>query len=176
MRQIHDKHYTNFTSKERLNLTLAALARGDEIEADKLWQTCPRYLYRAHDFLYTLSLNALTILNSFLFEKCVLHYNHIKKIDEFILEAGQDLSFEENEKLIESLEKSRNIQISRLKGLLEGFKLFCTDVNLDYENAINIMPIRDCCHDLDYLLESSVSANMEYVEQVKCFFLQQWGC
>lgn len=36
MRQIHDNQYTQFTPKERLNLTFAALSRGDTIEADRL--------------------------------------------------------------------------------------------------------------------------------------------
>ncbi len=41
-RTVRYNQYTQFTPKERLNLTFAALSRGDEAEADRLWQTCPR--------------------------------------------------------------------------------------------------------------------------------------
>lgn len=185
MRQIHDQQYAHFTSNERLNLTLAALARGDETEADRLWQTCPRYQYHAHDFAYTLRFNALMILSSIFFEKCIFHYNFIKKIDEFILDAEYDLAFEEKEnmeeianetrKLIKLTQKSLNTHISRIKGLFEGFKLFCAEVCLDYENVINITLIKKCCHDLDLLLEAEVERDMQYADQVKVFFQQYWN-
>lgn len=42
MRQIKDDQYKLFTPKERFNLTLAALSRGDKIEAERLWRKCPR--------------------------------------------------------------------------------------------------------------------------------------
>ena len=74
MRQINDNKYNKFTTKERLNLTFAALSRGDEAEADRLWQTCPRHRYVAHDFEYTLGVSALTMLGSLFFEKCVRNF------------------------------------------------------------------------------------------------------
>jgi hypothetical protein len=185
MRQIHDQQYARFAPNERLNLTLAALARGDATEADRLWQTCPRYQYHAHDFAYTLRLNAVMLLNSLLFEKCVFHYNRIKKIEGFILEAEYDLAFaeeknskemaNETQKLIEHTQKALNTHLSRLKGLFTGFKLFCAEAYLDYENLINITSIKNCCHDLDFLLESEVETDMQYVDQVKVFFWGYWN-
>lgn len=184
MRQIHDQQYTHFTSNERLNLTLAALARGDATEANRLWQTCPRHQYHAHDFAYTLRFNALMILNSIFFEKCIFHYNFIKKIDEFIVDAEHDLEFEEKEnmkdianetrKLINLTQKNLDTHISRIKGLFEGFKLFCAEASLDYENVINITSIKSCCHDLDVLLEAEIETDIQYVEQIKTFFFEYW--
>lgn len=184
MRQIHDQQYVHFTSKERLNLTLAALVRGDATEADRLWQTCPRYQYHAHDFAYTLRFNALTILNSIFFEKCIFHYNSIKKIDEFIVDAEHDLEFEEKEnmedianetrRLIKLTHKNLDTHISRIKGLFEGFKLFCAEVCLDYENVINTTLIKKCCHDLDLLLESKTETDMQYADQMRDLFFGYW--
>lgn len=184
MRQIHDQQYTRFTPNERLNLTLAALTRGDKTEADRLWQTCPRHQYHAHDFVYTLRLNAVMLLNSLFFEKCVFHYNQIKKIEGFILEAEHDLAYEEEknmkeivnetQKLIEHTQKTLNTHLSHLKGLFEGFKLFCAETCLDYKNVINMTSIKNCCHDFDLLLESEIEADRQYVEQIRDFFFEYW--
>jgi hypothetical protein len=184
MRQIHDQQYARFAPNERLNLTLSALARGDKTEADRLWQTCPRYDYRCYDLEYTFRVNALTILNSIFFEKCIFHYNFIKKIDGFILEAEHDLAFEEEknmkeiaretEKLIEHTQKTLNTHISHIKGLFEGFKLFCSEACLDYENVINLTLIKKCCHDLDLLFESKIETDMQYADQMRDLFFGYW--
>jgi|GEM_PF-2832992 len=185
MRQIPDQHYARFTPNERLNLTLAALARGDITEADRLWQTCPRHQYHAHDFAYTLRFNAVLLLNSLFFEKCVFHYNQIQKIAEFILEAEYDLAFAEEknskemaneaQKLIEHTQKTLNTHISRLKGLFAGFKLFCAEAHLDCEHIINMTTIKNCCPDLDLLLEAEAETDIQYAEQIKVFFQGHWS-
>lgn len=174
MRQIHDQQYTQFTSMERLKLTVAALARGDEVEADRLWQTCPRYQYRAYDCNYTSGFNTFMILNSMFFEKCVRHYNNVKKLDELILQDKQDLSGDQITNFIEIMNKPKESHISKLKGLFAGFKLFCEEANLDYENAITIIAIKQCCHDIEVLLASNVSIDMEYADQIKDFFISHW--
>lgn len=184
MRQIHDQQYTQFTAKERINLTIAALSRGDEIEADRLWQTCPRYKYDAHDFEYTLGVDALMMLSALFFEKCVLHYNLIKRADIFIMGSEQDLEFEEAEgfsdlakktrDLIELATKAQNAHMSKIKGLFEGFKQFCFSVGLDDENILKTIPIKDCCHDLDILLGTDIEIDMQYMNHIKDFFLEHW--
>src|SRR5580658_5737426 len=97
MRQIHDNQYAKFTPEERVRLTIAALSRGDEPDASRLWQTSPRYTYRAHDLEYTQRVNVLILLGTVFFEKCVWHYNRIKKADMFIICSKQDLEYEERE-------------------------------------------------------------------------------
>lgn len=176
MRQIHDNQYSHFTPKERLNLTLAALARGDEVEATKLWQTCPRFKYVAHDFEYALNFNTLIILNSLFFEKCVQHYNAIKKLDEFTFEAEDDLTTEQYIKSVKAFDHPKDFQIAQLKGLVTGFKLFCNEVNLEYENVINATSIKNCCHDIQRFLEASVITDLGYAQQMKEFFLNLWSC
>lgn len=184
MRQIQDQQYTQFTAKERINLTIAALARGDEAEADRLWKTCPRYKYDAHDFEYTLGVDALIVLGALFFQKCVLHYNLIKKVDTFIMGSEQDLEFEETagfndlakkiRDLIELATKAQNVHISKIKGLFNGFKQFCFSVGLDDENILKTIPIKDCCHDLDILLGAEIEVDMQYMNHIKDFFLEHW--
>lgn len=184
MRQIHDNQYTQFTPKERLNLTFAALSRGDETEADRLWQTCPRYTYVAHDLEYTLGVSALTMLGSLFFEKCVLLYNLIKRVELLILGYEQDLEYEEKEGLNDFANQSRNLieivsisqkaNLSKLKGLFEGFRQFCLNKNLDSETILKTTSIEGCCHDLAILLASDVQIDPEYVSQIESFFLEYW--
>jgi hypothetical protein len=182
MRQISDKQYGQFTAKERLNLTVAALSRGDLTEADRLWYTCPRRLYQAHDFEYTLSINAIFLLKSTFFEQCILLYNLIKKSELSIISFEQELAFEEQEgidslaaqtkKLIELLQKTKDIHISRLKGLFEGFKQFCVKVNINDETILQLIPLKDCCQELDILLSADIEVDQDYANKAKVFFLE----
>ncbi|KTC87026.1 hypothetical protein [Legionella brunensis] len=185
MRQIHDNQYAQFTPKERLNLTFAALSRGDETEANRLWQTCPRHRYVAHDFEYTLGVSALTMLGSLFFEKCVMHYNLTKRAELLIMGSEQDLEYEEKEgfndfanqsrKFIEIVNTAQKAHISKLKGLFEGFRRFCADENLDSENILKTIPLESCCYDLAILLASDIQIDSQYVNQVKDFFLEHWN-
>ena len=184
MRQIHDNQYTQFTPKERLNLTFAALSRGDETEADRLWQTCPRHRYVAHDFEYTLGVSALTMLGSLFFEKCVMHYNLIKRAELLIMGAEQDLEYEEKEgfidfanqsrKFIEIVNTAQKAHTSKLKGLFEGFRRFCSDESLNSVDILKTIPVESCCHDLAILLASDIQIDSQYVTQMKDFFLEHW--
>lgn len=184
MRQIHDQQYTQFTAKERINLTIAALSREDEAEADRLWQTCPRFNYHAYDFEYTLGVDALFMLSALFFEKCVRHYNLIKRADTFIMGSEQDLEYEETEglgdlakktrDLIELATKAQNAHISKIKGLFKGFKQFCLGAGLNDENILKTIPINDCCHDLDILLATDIEIDMQYMSHIEGFFLEHW--
>ena len=48
-KHVADRHYEILTSHERFALILEAMARRDDGEADRLEDTCPRFLYRAED-------------------------------------------------------------------------------------------------------------------------------
>ena len=45
-------HYGALTAPERFALTIEAMARGDEAEADKLEDACPTHTYQLHDLEY----------------------------------------------------------------------------------------------------------------------------
>lgn len=184
MRQINDKQYEQFTAKERLNLTVASLSRGDATEADRLWYTCPRRLYQAYDFEYTLSINAIFLLKSAFFEQCILLYNLIKKSELSTISFEQELEFEEQanfsllvaqtKKLINLSQKAKDIHISQLKGLFEGFKQFCAEANIDDETILQLIPLKDCCQELDILLSADVEVDQNYANKTKVFFLENW--
>lgn len=53
------KNYDWFLPNERFQLTLAALARDDKAEIEKLFATCPRKTYIQTDINYTLMIDAL---------------------------------------------------------------------------------------------------------------------
>jgi hypothetical protein len=43
------RHYETLTAHERFALTIEAMARRDDVEADRLADSCPRFLYRSED-------------------------------------------------------------------------------------------------------------------------------
>lgn len=185
MRQMHDQQYSKFTPMERTHLTLAALSRGDMSEADRLWEICPRYKYEMYDIEYTQRVNALLMLGAMFFEKCVWHYNLIKKADTFIMCSEQELEHEEREnfedlasqtrRLIELATTAQNVHVSQIKGLFEGFKQFCADSSIDGEAVLKTLPIKECCCDLNLLLVSDAESSTQYTMQMKNFFCEQWS-
>ena len=46
---LQDRHYASLTAHERFALMLEAMARRDDSEADRLEDTCPRFVYRGED-------------------------------------------------------------------------------------------------------------------------------
>lgn len=48
-KHVAERHYEILTSHERFALVLEAMARRDDAEADRLEDTCPRFLYRTED-------------------------------------------------------------------------------------------------------------------------------
>jgi len=184
MRQVNDTQYQQFTPAERVQLTLAAIGRGDEAEANRLWQTCPNYHYEETDIEYTSRISALIMLGSIFFEKCVYHYNHIQKANTCILATEHELGYENEKNLVEFSKitqrllelsaQARNLHISRLKGLYEGFKQFCSDVGIRSENILNTLTIKGCCFEIDLLLSSEITIDTEYTQLIKEFFLENW--
>lgn len=70
------------------------------------------------------------------------------------------------------LDTTQQAHISKLKGLFEGFRRFCSEEALDSENILKTIPIAGCCHDLDTLLTSDIQIDQQYVNEVKDFFLE----
>ena len=182
---MRDTQYEAFTPPERFNLTLAALARGDEPEATRLWQTCPWHNYSCMDMDYMQRVHSLAIIEALFFQKAVLHYNMAQKAEKFIMTRECDLEAEENKGLADWAKKIREViatannardkNISALKGVIEGFRLFCVEVGISYDDVIKALPLKDCCPDLDQLLAFDISADNEHICGVKSLFLDGWG-
>src|SRR5580692_8096763 len=125
MRQISDHQYAEFTPKERVQLVFSALARNDEAEATRLWETCPRHTFVTIDLNFTEQVGALNLIGAIFFEKIIRHYNSIKMAEQFILAIEDDLCFEEKKNLthianqtktnIGIAEKARMKHLSHLK-------------------------------------------------------------
>ena len=62
MRNNLTKHYDKFTAKERVNLTIAALVRGDNEEFLKLRDSCPKEYYMLTDAHYRNYMDNLNLI------------------------------------------------------------------------------------------------------------------
>lgn len=185
LRQIRDTQYEIFTAEERFNLTIAALSRGDEPEATKLWQTCPWRNYSCMDMEYMQRMHSLSIIEALFFQKTVLHYNMVQKAEKFIMARECDLEAEQNHdmgdwvekthQLITAMGNSRASHISNLKEVIEGFRLFCTEAGISYDDILNALPLKDCCPGLEWLLAFDIPTNGKHIQAMKSLFLDGWG-
>lgn len=177
MRDINLSNYKQITTQERLGLTVSALARGDIKEADRLYDTCPKYNYNLADTEYNCRLMAMPLINHLFFEQCVYHYNVLAKIDSVILllEATSPLGLnEEDTARFNRLYRSHDLTASRLKALYEGFKQFCYQIGLDAEGALKTTGIELCCFDIKRYLDSAIEPAPKEIEQAKAIFLEHW--
>jgi len=179
MRYIGDAQYTQFNPIERTELTLAALSRGDEVEANRLWDTCPKSTYLTRDTEYTLRVQCLSLVGHEFFYKCVFLYNQTKRIDELVNDYHQETTTIENkpsgdDEVIKPLFVVKEMYISHLKALYEGFKEFCNDIKLNSENIIKTLEIKKCCYSIDTLLSCDVPIDEEYKVTIKTHFQEMW--
>ena len=80
MRKIQEQNYDQFTVNERIDLTIAAISRDDLNEATKLWDIRPQDKTDNVDYMF--GMNVLIMFAMLFFDKCIRHYNCIKKADE----------------------------------------------------------------------------------------------
>lgn len=65
------RHYDKLTPQERLALTVEAMARGDTVDSDRLFESCPKQIYRINDpefswrFSRLISLALMSLLDSY---------------------------------------------------------------------------------------------------------------
>ena len=185
MRQINDQQYAQFTPKERVQLVFAALARNDEAEATRLWETCPRHTFTTTDLNFTEQVSALNLIGAMFFEKCVCHYNCIKKVEHFISEVEMDLKFEERENLLEPANQSQKTlelaetakkgHLSCLKALFKGFEQFCAEAGVNSKDILKTIPIEDSCWDINYLLETEGDLEEQLIKNFHDMFLSCWN-
>lgn len=178
MRDINVNHYGQITAQERINLTLLALARNDIKEADRLYDTCPKYEYKVVDKEYNCRLMAIPIINHLFFEQCVYHYNVLVKINSTILllEATSPPRLnEEDAARFDRLYQSHDLHVDKLKALYIGFRQFCYQIGIDAEGALKTINIEHCCFNIKQYLDSIVEPAPEDIEQAKAMFLECWA-
>jgi hypothetical protein len=167
---------------------MAALARADKAEADRLWDTCPMYSYSCHDLEFSLRVQCISVLGCAFFGKCVRLYNLIQRADIYIHDLDRDDEMtqehcedgkfiewiEHNEGLKKTVSEARKIGIGRIKALYVGFKQFCNEVGLNSEHILATLNIDECCHMVDFYLSSDIVMAEGYVKETKDYFLELW--
>lgn len=177
MRDINLNNYGQITAQERINLTILALARDDIKEADRLYDTCPKYEYKVVDKEYNCRLMAIPIINHLFFEQCVYHYNVLAKIDSTILllEATSPPCLnEENSTRFDRLYHSHDLHVGKLKALYQGFSQFCYQVGIDGEGALKMIGVDCCCFNIKQYLDFAIEPAPEGIERAKSMFLEYW--
>lgn len=170
MRDIHDKQYEQFALEERFSLTISALARNDIKEADRLWDTCPKFNYRAHDLEYTHRVLAMNLITMVFFQKVVYHYNVLQRIENwFMLNDILDLPSDQ----YDHLDKTRCKHITRLKALYQGLKSFCAEVAIDADDFLKTVPDH-VCFDINDYLKSEIEPTEKEIQDSKIMLIEHW--
>lgn len=132
MPKLDKMNYHNFTIKERINLTIAALARDDNDEIARLRRTCQRKQYSMIDREYTSKLDNLTWIAAHLLELQNHHYNRILTIMLFIATHPN---------AEDSLDISYYDELVHIKSLYEAFYSFCNDIGLNKDHIVEWLRI-----------------------------------
>jgi hypothetical protein len=193
------KIYNEFSHIERVNLILAAIVRGDMKEAKTLQQTCPTKHYVAVDLNYRcLMRNLERVMNHFVLTYTSLcgrlqlaiigkfsyllmqHYEEDK-----LLATGKIKNNKFRKHLIEFsdltdiCEKRERRYTIELKALHDGFKAFCNEVGIDYENALTCIMQSNVIKNPPNLQEYdkkvvNLQPNAD-IEKTKNKFLELWN-
>lgn len=173
--KISDYSYEMFSTKERFNLALAAMARNDEAETDKLWRTAPVTLYRARDLDYKGMMLAITLITSKYFEFCVFQYNKIQFLELVLFVENNPEYAEVIDKVqLEKIPNERMARIAKLKAVKEGLIQSCNEVGLDAENVLKTVNLTRICFDIDEYMALNVPTDKEYAVEIKNEFLKYW--
>lgn len=156
-----------------------ALYRGDEVEANCLYESCPKKKYLCRDIEYTLRMQCITIIGSAFFERCILLYNQIEGIDRYFNEFMDEVSSrnpvaEKIKHSVEKLIKAKDRVTAQIKAFYAGFAEFCLEVGPNSEHIINTLPIEDCCHSINSILSSQMGIDETYKNKIKEYFGELW--
>lgn len=176
MRSVNLKDYQHITPQERVNLTIAALAREDFTEADRLTDSCPMHLYRMRDKEFCSRMLALPSIQHLFYEQCVYHYNILIRIDyaALFLEDTDSEHMNEKQPSFDKVHKRYDMLVSRLKAVYQGFMLFCDEVGLDSEAMLKTISVEQSCFSIKKYLESDYEPDQKYTESIKNMLLDCW--
>lgn len=170
---VANKHYEKFTSIERVKLALSALNRKDIKEAEHLWSTAPIREYRAPDLAFKEYMTSIMLLSGIFFQSCVKHYNLLQKAESCI-ESIFCFKPEDGAMQIEKIEAIQNVEIAKLKALYQAMREFCVETELNYDDIIKQIPIKESHMFVDYYLSSDISVNEAYKNEMRELFLMGW--
>lgn len=176
MRDININNYAKLSPIERINLTISSLARGDFKEADRLWDTCPKFTYKSPDLDYTIRLMAINNIKSIFFGECVCSYNHLVRIDNVInlIETiALDLT-NQNHKKLDKLYSIRNDHLINLKALFKGFLEFCCEIGLNGNQLLATLYIQHTCFEINSYIDSDANVTQLDINTTKAMFFEYW--
>jgi hypothetical protein len=189
-----EKFYDKFNVDERVNLTLAAMARNDQEEMDKLYRTCPTRNYSQIDFIYIQKMNGLYRIASVFSEIC---QHFIYKIDlsfsciaafrlaaegfkDGLLSVVGQLDethavrinqYEENQtELVDKLEEIHKQHIIYLQSVYEGLRQFCTHEKIEMNDVIKYSKLDILHPTISQTVNYKIGLNEELVAStINCF-------
>lgn len=179
MMKINEKLYEKFDVLERVNLTVAALARGDDEEINQLRRTCPKVQYITIDHNYTSRLDCLVFLGARFSGLCDYFYNKILLCQSCIVTYTlmNDLPIfagENCEHNLEKLQQAKSDHIASLKSIHEALRRFCVEKGVDVNKVNEWIACRTVCDDLDNFLNSEVAPDNGFTDFILKKFLKIW--
>lgn len=194
------KQYDKFSAKERIQLTLAAIARADEEEVKRLKKSCPRKHYLQTDVAYSDKMENLEKICSLFVEfsqhifiqilSCdfcwINNYEKAKAFEEgFSFAAGNTLESHPSRKemleqisgfnkVLDIVEQASAKRISELIGLKKAFQDFCDRVELDFNYLLSWSGLLKLYPEMEYYLNQPFEPAYDLYNQVVLKFLDIW--
>jgi hypothetical protein len=199
------KHYGILNAKERINLSIAALARGDEEEFLKLKNNCTIFHYKMPDANYISGMERITLIcmgYAYLCDsqnnKAGMCYLLASLLEELAItyEKGFNLALEDlgnshkpSRKTIakktKEIKKYKSLaakltgcfqeRAAELKAVYEAFKSFCEKSGINYQYAYGLAE-QVSFFDLPNNMEfEDVDIDMEFKEYIEQIFLKLWN-
>ena len=194
------KYYGDFTPMERLNLVIAASARGDDAEIGKLFKTCPRreYHYFQRDaafmdkykqmtdvsLLFTITFKACSdavgLFSSYsmffeeqidIYEWAIEHIGQDETKKDDIIRAQNEIK--QLAQLITLLDEKYEQQIIKMKSVLEAYREFCNEIGVQAENALEWLENKDFIAMFLQFCEE-ISIDEEFSHEMKSSFYKIW--
>lgn len=140
------KHYDKFTPNERLNLAIAAAARNDQEELQKLFISCPRLGYRQSDVKFVDKYDSLILISSFvcgrleaLVDKTALTSLSLTFLYDLRELRKNNERKIKDENIIALLEKLHTESLANIKAIIKAYKLLLQEAGIKAEIASDLL-------------------------------------
>lgn len=200
-----EKHYDVLNAAERINLSIAALARDDKEELSQLQNSCPKFDYNMRDAKYCFGMDKIRLIcitytilcensnNSIslciflisILEDLIAAYE--EGFNLVIKDLGNDYKptkktiikkekeLKENQKLIDKIGQCFNERVAELKAIHEAFKSFCEKAGIDYENTCKWVTKPGDFKISDHIDFTDFAIDMELKDKTEKSFLDLWN-
>lgn len=170
MLSLDEKEYQNFTIKERINLTIAALSRNDAEEVSRLRRTCQRKQYTMLDREYSSRLDNLLWVAVHFIELNNSYYNRMIIFMFHLATHDADDNFEK-------FYLAYIDQVAHIKSLFEALYSFCNDVGLNKDHLMEWLKInpKAMSNLIGEKMMQSVEPDNDFILEIKKQFLALWN-